>query len=148
MSLTQALTISRETARAFTTGKLLGALAWAMAGDTVTREAALNEGEEVLREGAISHNYFWFYRFAMEALITVNDWDRVERYATAFEDYTREEPLGWTDFFIARGRALAAFGRGKRDDATVQELQRLRDFARRAGLETALPELETALLSV
>jgi hypothetical protein len=105
----------------------------------------LEEGENILREGVVSHNYFWFYRCAMDALIHVNDWDRVERYASALEDYTREEPLAWTDFFVARGRALAAFGRGQRDDATVQEIQRLRDEAKRRGLRTGMVALEEAL---
>ena len=61
------------------------------------------------------------------------------------KDYTREEPLAWTDFFIARGRALATFGRGKRDDATVQEIQRLRDEAKRLELKVAISALEEAL---
>ncbi len=57
----------------------------------------------------------------------------------------RAGPLRWTDFFIARGRALAAFGRGGRDAATIEELRRLRDEAERIGLTTALPALEEVL---
>ncbi|HEX9583112.1 MAG TPA: hypothetical protein VGB36_01245, partial [Gammaproteobacteria bacterium] len=61
------------------------------------------------------------------------------------EDYTRDEPLPWTDFFIARGRALAAFGRGRRDEVTMQALRRLHDQAARTGLRVALPALASAL---
>ncbi len=43
--------------------------------------------------------------------------------------------------------ALAAFGRGNRDDATMQELQRLRDEAERVGLMVAISALEEALSS-
>lgn len=43
------------------------------------------------------------------------------------------------------GRALAAFGRGKRDDTTIQELRRLRDEAKSVGLNVAIPALEKAL---
>jgi tetratricopeptide (TPR) repeat protein len=143
--LTHALAITGEAGRAFQAARVLGTLAWVVKGDDVAREAALEEGENILREGVVSHNYFWFYRCAMDALIHVNDWDRVERYASALEDYTREEPLAWTDFFVARGRALAAFGRGQRDDATVQEIQRLRDDAKRLGLKTGMIALEEAL---
>jgi len=143
--LMEAASITREVGRAFNAGRIFGALAWVMAGDAAVREAALDEGEAALREGSVSHNYFWFYRFAIDALLSANDWGRVERYAAALEEYTRDEPLGWTDFYIARGRALAAFGRGKRDDATVKEVQRLRDEADRVGLESALPALEDAL---
>jgi hypothetical protein len=53
--------------------------------------------------------------------------------------------LPWSDFFFARGRALAAFGRGDRGDITMHELQRLRDEAERVGLEVAIPALEEAL---
>jgi len=142
--LMQAASITREVGRAFNAGRVFGALAWVMASDAAVREAALDEGETALREGSISHNYFWFYRLAMEALLSVNDWDRVEKYAAALEDYTRDEPLGWTDFYIARGRALAAFGRGKRDETTMKELQRLYDEAELVGLKVAIPALEKA----
>ena len=54
-------------------------------------------------------------------------------------------PLPWSDFFIARGRALAAHGSGKRDDETMQELRRLRDEADRDGLKTASPAIEEAI---
>jgi tetratricopeptide (TPR) repeat protein len=143
--LMEAVAFAREKGRAFIAGRVFGALAWAMAGDVAGREAALDEGESALREDSVSHNYFWFYRFAIDALLSANDWERVERYATALEDYTRDEPLRWPDFFIARGRALAAFGRGKRDDVTITELQRLRDKADQAGLGPALAALEEAL---
>ncbi len=69
----------------------------------------------------------------------------VERYAEALKAFTSIEPLPRTDFFIARGRALAAFGRGIRDDATMQELQRLRGEAERVGFKTALSALDKAL---
>jgi hypothetical protein len=122
-------------------------LAWVMRDDEAVREAALEEGEAVLQEGPISHNFFWFYRFAMDASIEAEDWARVERYATALEVYTREEPLGWTDFFIARGRAVAAFGRGKRGDETRQALEQLRREAERLTLRTPLLAVEKALSS-
>jgi tetratricopeptide (TPR) repeat protein len=145
--LMQAVSITREVGRAFNAGRVFGALAWVMAGDASVRDAALEEGETALREGSVSHNYFWFYRFAMDALLSVNDWARVERYAAALEDYTRDEPLAWTEFYIARGRALAAFGRGQRDETTMKELQRLDDEAERLGLKVAIQALEEALAS-
>lgn len=75
----------------------------------------------------------------------MNEWDRVEYYADALEDFTKAEPLQLTDLLIARGRALATFGRGKRDDTTIQELRRLRDEAKSVGLNVAIPALEKAL---
>ena len=93
----------------------------------------------------MSHCHFRFYRDAMEVALAEGDCDGVERYAAALEDYARAEPLPWTDFFIARGRALAAHRRGKRDDATMYELRRLREEAERAGLTTALAALAEPL---
>jgi len=54
-------------------------------------------------------------------------WDEVDRYAQALEDYANAEPLPLIDFYVARGRALAAFCRGNNDRGAKQELRRLRD---------------------
>ncbi len=142
--LEKALAISRETAITFTGPRVLGGLA-VCTDDAKTRQRALAEGEKILRQGCVSHNHFWFYRDAMEAMLATGDWDSVDRYATALEEYTQAEPLPWTDFFIARGRALANYGRGKHDDGTMRELRRLRDEATRVHLKSALPPLERAL---
>jgi hypothetical protein len=84
----------------------------------------------------------------MEDALERQDWRMVERYAEAMKAFTSIEPLPRTDFFIARGRALAAFGRGGRDGAMIDELRRLRDEADRIGLATALPALDGALGAV
>ena len=81
----------------------------------------------------------------MEMALKIEDWTAAESNAQALEDFTRAEPLPWSEFFIARGRALAAFGRGGRDAATIGEIRRLRDEAKRIGWNTALPEIEAAL---
>jgi hypothetical protein len=69
----------------------------------------------------------------------------VDRYADALEDYTRPEPFPWTEFVISRGRALAEYGRGKRETILMEEIKRLHDEADRIGLGRALPRLEEAL---
>lgn len=142
--LREAHAISRESSLAFSGAWILGALAL-VAIDAETRHWALREGEKLLRDDCASHNYFYFYRNAMEVCLGDQQWDEVERYAHALEDYTRVEPLPWSDFIIARGRALAAHGRGDRDEATVLDLQRLRDQAERAGLKASLPAIKKAL---
>src|SRR5262249_28176133 len=122
----------------------LGALA-AVTHDTEVRQTALAEGERLLQAGCVSHNYFWFYRDAMEAALRAGDWDEVERYALALESYTKPEPLPWTDFFIARGRALAAVGRGGLDAALSAELTRLRSEGEHIGLVTGLAATKAVL---
>jgi tetratricopeptide (TPR) repeat protein len=140
----EAVAISRDTGFKFRGATALGVLA-GVTDDPAIRRQALKEGERVLREGCLSHNYFWFYRDAMEICLELGDWDGVERYAAALADYTRPEPLPWSDFHIARARALSAHGRGKRDEATMDELQLLCDQAERAGLRLAVPDLESAI---
>ncbi len=135
-----------ESGMRFEGARSLGSLAL-FTPDPERRRAALDEGEELLRLGATGHNYLWFYRDAMEVCLQDHEWDSVERYAKALEDYTSAEPLPWSNFFIARGRALVSFGIGRRDEESVQELRRSRDEAKRIGLRNALPALEKALVS-
>ena len=113
--------------------------------DPVARRNALKEAEALLQEGSVGHNFLEFYVYAMDACLKSGDWDEVERYALALEEFTRGEPLPASDFFIARGRTLAAHGRGDHDHATVQELKLLREEAARVGLKRALPALEEAI---
>jgi tetratricopeptide (TPR) repeat protein len=124
---------------------------WALAyvamstADEERRRQALAEAEAGLRAGAVSHNYLFFYREAMDVALDVGDLDLVERYATALEDYTRPEPLPWSDFFIARARALVALARNPSDPAAVERVRRLRDEARALGFRTAAVALTRAL---
>jgi hypothetical protein len=81
----------------------------------------------------------------MDAYLETNEWEEVERYALALEEFTRPESLPWCEFFIARGRTLAAYGRGHREDSIIEELRRLHAQAESVGLRRALPALEVAL---
>ena len=141
--LEEALAISRETGLGFHGPNVLGGLAQA-AEDPSERRRALAEGEAIIGRGAVGHNHLRFYPDAIETALDLGDWDKAERYADALEAFTRPEPLPWSDFFIARGRALAAIGRGRRDENTRLKLDRLSDEARRLELLTALPALEQA----
>jgi class 3 adenylate cyclase/tetratricopeptide (TPR) repeat protein len=115
--------------------------------DADQRRLVLTEGEALLEVGSVGHNYLEFYVDAMEVCLQISEWDEVDRYARALEDYTHDEPLPRSDLFIARGRVLAAHGRGNRDQETMEELQRLHDKVERVGLKFALPALEIALVS-
>jgi class 3 adenylate cyclase/tetratricopeptide (TPR) repeat protein len=143
--LAQAGTISRQTGIKFTGAIVFGATA-VSADTTEARRGALAEGEAILNTGVIGMNYLWFYRDAMEASLAAGWWDEVERYATALEDYMRREPVPWSDLFIRRGRALAAFGRGQSDETLRVDLERLRDQALGLGFKLAVPALDEALL--
>lgn len=139
-----AYAFSREASLAFIGPWILGALA-AATDDTDKGRRALAEAEALLAAGSISHNYLHFYPLAIDVALDDGDWPAVARYCSALEDYTRAEPLPWCALFIARGRALAAWGSGCRDAATRRGLRNLADECERTGLRTALPALQAAL---
>jgi class 3 adenylate cyclase/tetratricopeptide (TPR) repeat protein len=140
----RAVEISRETSIGFLGPWVLGALALVSAEPERSRKA-LKDAEEILAGHCVGHNYLAFYRLAMEVCLRLEDWDEVNRFADALETFCRPEPLPRTNFYIARGRALARHGRGARDEATKQSIRRLCDEAKQVGLMSALPALEQAL---
>ena len=124
-TLRNAYEICQETGVTFVGPWVLGTLA-ILTKNPETRDWALREGQRVLDEQVcVSHNYFHFYRKAIDSALAAGLWAEAERFAQRLEDYTRPEPLPVCDFFIARARALSPFGRGQHDATLVQELRRL-----------------------
>jgi DNA-binding SARP family transcriptional activator len=113
--------------------------------DAGVRGQALARGEEQLALGCVSHNYFHFYQLAIEVAHQLGRPDEMLRYAGALERYTAREPLPWTDFIIARARALARHLGRERDGRLRAELDALRERAVQVGLGTALAGIEAAL---
>jgi tetratricopeptide (TPR) repeat protein len=140
----EALAISRETGMAFIGPVILGVLALTTEDATVLG-TALAEGEALLAAGSISHNHLLFRRDAIEACLHVGAWDGAERHAGALEDYARQEPSPWTEFVVARGRALAAHGRGTDIPTLTAELKRLRSEGERLEHLGALSAIDAAL---
>jgi tetratricopeptide (TPR) repeat protein len=143
----QGLTDVGEAGRRFVGPILYGDLARA-AQDSGERAQALHEGEALLDAGAVSHNHFWFGSIAIEAAFEQEDWDGIEYYCARLERYSAPEPLPWSDLVIARGRALARFGRGERSEALRTILSELRGTAARAEFNAALPALDAALATL
>jgi class 3 adenylate cyclase/tetratricopeptide (TPR) repeat protein len=144
--LRQAVEVCRRNGLPFEGPRTLSALALAV-GEPVERRAHLAEGEAIIRAGCVGHNPLYFYPDAIDVCLELGDAEEVERFAAALAAFTRPEPLPWADFHVARGRALAAWGSGDRDDAVRTEIERLKGDAQRAGLLIALPRLEAALAS-
>ena len=113
--------------------------------DPTERRAALDEADALLRSGAVSHNQLLFRRDAIEICLDDGDWDRAERFAAGLEAYTSAEPLPWSAFYVDRGRALAAAGRGERAPSRATELRRLLDEGERLGQRVSLPKIEAIL---
>jgi class 3 adenylate cyclase/tetratricopeptide (TPR) repeat protein len=142
--LREALTGIGEAARRHIGATLYGVLALAT-DDPAERIAALHEGETLLKAGAVSHNHFFFGLHAIAVMLEQRDWDRAERYCGQLERYTAREPLPWSEFVIARGRALARFGRGERSAELRETLRSLCETAAGAEFKVALPAIDAAL---
>ena len=100
--------------------------------DARERQECLQEGEALLAAGTISHNYFWFYRDAIEVSLDLADWDEAERYADAMEAYFSFEPMSVTSFLVDRCRVLTEAGRGTLDEKGKAKLHALHDLAKAA----------------
>lgn len=142
-----ALAICREHGMAFFGPAVFGVLA-RLAPNREGRMSALAEGEAQLARGCVSHNHFIFREHGIEACLDVGEWDAVEGLCRGLDQYTAADPLPWSLFVSARGRALVRCGRGERDEGLRVELTRLRDEALAAGLCVALPALDRALAAI
>ncbi|BCQ28354.1 AAA family ATPase (plasmid) [Caballeronia sp. NK8] len=141
--INEALSISRETGMTYLGASYLGVLA-RVTDDVDVFESALAEGEALLAAGAVSHNHFLFRRDAIDACIDFARWDAAAHHATALEDYARREPSPFSAFVVARARALVACGRGNRDEALSEELERLSEAGRTMGFLYALQRIDGA----
>lgn len=140
----QAWTLIQATSAAYMGPWILSL--WALVTDDAARRARLlAEGEALLDTGSVGHNHLHFYQNAMEAALNARDWPEVERYAAALAAYTAAEPLPWSEFFIARARALTRHGRGDRVPDLVATLRALLAQAESTGLLAAASALRAAL---
>jgi class 3 adenylate cyclase/tetratricopeptide (TPR) repeat protein len=109
--------------------------------ETVRR--ALAEGEGWLAQGSLGHCHYWFRADAIDASLALGDPDAALHHCDALAAYAAAEPLPWSDFHVARGRALVAWRR-RRDDAARADLEALRARAVALGLVPALSSIVAA----
>jgi class 3 adenylate cyclase/tetratricopeptide (TPR) repeat protein len=141
----EAVKISRETSITSFGPIALGVLALASK-DATARRTSLEEAKELLQAGAVGSNHLLFPRDAIEVYLEAGDWEGVERVAADLDQYTRSESLPFSDFYVARGRALAACGRRLSDrSGLLAELQRLLEEGKRLGMLIALPAINAAI---
>lgn len=110
--------------------------------------AALAEGERLLADGCVGHNYYDFYADAMQVSLDRKAWDKVSRYAAQLREYMSAEPLPWADYRIRRAEALARAGQAGPDgpdDETRKLLAGLAAEGREFGLAHMSIDFEAAL---
>ena len=116
--------------------------------DKDRQDWAIKEGFRMLSERMVSHNYLYFYWDIMEVGLEEGDWALMQRACDALRDYTRPEPLPWSDFYIARAQALRDFHLGNERDKAIHVLRNLKAQAEQVGLKVALPRIEAVLAEV
>jgi tetratricopeptide (TPR) repeat protein len=119
---------------------ILGVLA-RVTPDASRRQQAITEGQRLLDRGSLSHNYLHFYQNLIELCLNQNDPKGALHYAQALERYTQDEPLPWSDFYIARGRLLARIQQHGVENEHRQQAKQLLEAARTMGLHFGTPEL-------
>jgi len=113
--------------------------------DRDARIAWLEAGERQLALGCVSHNHIQLRELAIDVLLELGDVDGVEQQCAAIAAYTANESLPMSEFSMARGRALARFGRGERSQGLLDDLRALRSSAAQSEMNTLLPTLDVAI---
>ncbi len=104
-------------------------------------QAALAEGQQLIDAGCVGHNYFWFYKHAMQTCLDHGWPDAALGYAQRLEDHTRSQPTPWADVFIERCRLLVECQVGQVTAAVVERAQRLLQVLQRSGHHEAAQAL-------
>ena len=116
---------------------LQGAIAF-VTRDAERRQAAIARGQRLVAAGAISHNHLHFHQLAMDAQLRAGDWPGAEGPRPTPLRPIATSPCPWSRFHVARGRLLAAMGRGQGDADSEAQLAELRQEAAQVGYPEAL----------
>ncbi|MGH8203135.1 MAG: hypothetical protein ACREST_00910, partial [Steroidobacteraceae bacterium] len=82
-----------------------------------------------LAGGCVSHNHLEFRRAAVEFNLRHGDVGEARRHVVALADYTRDEPLVWSDLIIRRAELLAdRIENPARDDLAARRGALVRDI--------------------
>lgn len=135
---------ARELGFSFGGPRMLGNLS-RITQNTVEQDRALAEAEAIIQSGCVGHNQPFFYRDAIEVMVDRGDWGEVNRYADALAAFPSGETLPWSEFYVARARGIAAWGRGDRDNEAMAKLTNSAEEAQRIGLLSAIPAIKRAL---
>ncbi|WP_250454456.1 adenylate/guanylate cyclase domain-containing protein [Caballeronia sp. ATUFL_M2_KS44] len=143
-SAMSALRLASDTGLGFAGAAIHGMLA-RTARDAAEREAALSEGEALLREPCLAHSVLRFHTNAIEACLESGQWHAALRYAQSLQTFVGDDGLPLALLIAARARALCSLAL---DDDLLAAGQRLLDVRRAfqsAGIGSGLPAIDEAL---
>ncbi len=133
-----------DASRTFIGGWTLGVLA--LVADTpALRRRALKEGSELCNSGMNGEAVLHFYHYAIMTCSQREMWDQLGRYVQMLEDFTKDDPLPWADFYVAYGRALAKAAQGDRPDTVAEELTEILEKAICMGYTGSVAGIQAAL---
>jgi class 3 adenylate cyclase/tetratricopeptide (TPR) repeat protein len=136
-TIREAMAISEETGPGFC-GAIICGIASKVERETDRRTAALERGEQLLRETGLSHNHIWFRFYAIDWALEQRDWATAERQIGRLAQYTAAEPLPFVDLMIDRARALIRLAHDREDATALADLARVRATAEKHGINLDL----------
>ncbi|GJL82430.1 MAG: hypothetical protein DHS20C01_20640 [marine bacterium B5-7] len=143
-SIIQAADRSRELGFGYHGPAIIGGLL-SLTSDAAKRARLSQEAEEALASSCVGHNYYWFYRHAMDAALHYQDFDSLKRYSDALTRYDKTEQSAWTRFFCERAEVLGALTKGECDKALLARRDALLQEAMSKKLKQAAKMLESIM---
>jgi class 3 adenylate cyclase/tetratricopeptide (TPR) repeat protein len=140
--LASSLALAREFGMGFCGPMILGLLQ-RMTDDPLMREDYAAEAGALLEQGSVGHSHIAYLRLSIEDAIARKEWRRALAQISAMASYTRRERLPYTDFLMARGRALVALAARPDDHALHEEIAELRAHAQRLRWHIGWPDWAT-----
>ena len=97
-----------------------------MQDDPRERERYRREAEVLIVQGGVGHSPIGYRRHGIEDALARGEHSLALEHATALAAYTRDEPLPYTEFLIARCRVLVGLASRPDEPELHAELARLR----------------------
>ncbi len=136
----RAASVANESARFFAGPKALSTYARIL-DDPAQQDELLNEGAQILDEGCVSHNQFFYYSDAIAIMLLRGEWERADAYAQKLEDFSRSEPLPLIDLICTQARLLSGAGRLGAAQTDRSAMDKFRTDCRKLGVQNTLSGL-------
>lgn len=133
-----------EASRAFIGGWTQGILAL-VADSPVLMRRALEDGDELCTSGMNGEAVLHFLHYAIMTCSKNKMWDQLGHYVQMLEDFTKDDPLPWADFYVAYGRALAKAAQSDQSDEVAVELKKILEKAICMGYTGSVAEIRASL---